>query len=213
MPEVTNPSPETTQRRRKVQAIFAGGIVLGIGAVVTLAAWNDSEFAQGVFGAGAFDLEGSTTGGEDDFEQHSTEEGAAELTFEADNLIPGETVYAPFWVRLDGSTTVDGTIEAEDGIGVVDPEGDNVENLSYTVYADPDACDDDGATTGDEVASGDDLSEGVGSSSTIDLSAGSGGDPGTAVQLCFVVEADGEDLEQGGTTRATWEVLASSLEG
>lgn len=211
-PEAT-PVEQKTTRRRKAQAIMAGGLVLGVGAIVTLAAWNDSEFAEGVFGAGAFDLEGSTTGGEDDFAQHSAEEGAAELTFEADNLIPGETVYAPFWVRLDEGTTVDGTIEAEDGIGVVDSDGENVDHLSYTVYADPESCDDDGATTGDEVASGTDLSEGVGSSTTIDLSAGSDDDPGTAVQLCFVVEADGDDLEQGGTTETTWEVLATSLEG
>lgn len=31
---------------RKVRAILAGGLVLGVGAAVVLAAWNDSEFAQ-----------------------------------------------------------------------------------------------------------------------------------------------------------------------
>ena len=211
MPEVTTAPPETTQRRRKVQAILAGGIVLGIGAIVTLAAWNDSEFADGIFGAAAFDLEGSTDG--ENFEQHSTADGAAELAFAANNLIPGETVYAPFWVRLDNDTSVDGTIEENDGIGVVASDGANTEHLSYTVYADPETCDDDGATTGTEVASGADLSEGVGSSATIDLSAGSGNEPGAAVQLCFVVEADADDLEQGEPAEATWEVLATSLEG
>lgn len=207
MPEVTTPSPETTQRRRKVQAIFAGGIVLGIGAVVTLAAWNDSEFAQGVFGAGAFDLEGSTDG--DDFEQHPTVEGAAELTFEADNLIPGQTVYAPFWVQLDDETTVNGLIDEDGGISVTESQGTNTEHLSYIVYADPVACDDDDATTGTVVASGIDLSEGAGSSTRIDLSAGDDEDP---VQLCFVVEADTDDLVQGGSARATWQVTATPLE-
>lgn len=206
------PVEEKTNRRRKIQAVMAGGVVLGIGAVVTLAAWNDSEFAIGEFGAGSFNLESSTDGST--FDDHASEGGAAQLDFQADNIIPGETVYAPFSVRLDAATTVDGAIEEADGIEIVTAEGTNIEYLSYTVYAEPDSCDESGATSGTEVATGADLSEGVvGSTSTIELSAGTNGEPGEAVHLCFVVNADTEDLEQGGTTEATWEVLATSLEG
>lgn len=33
--------------RNKILAVLAGGIVLGVGATVTLASWNDSEYAFG----------------------------------------------------------------------------------------------------------------------------------------------------------------------
>ena len=52
-----------TRRRdsRRVKAVLAGGMVLGIGAAITLAAWNDSEFATGTFSAGHFGIEGART--------------------------------------------------------------------------------------------------------------------------------------------------------
>src|SRR5690606_31735774 len=50
------------RRSRMIRALLAGGLVLGVGTAVTLAAWNDSEFASGTFRAGTFDLEGSTDG-------------------------------------------------------------------------------------------------------------------------------------------------------
>ncbi len=59
--------------------------MLGIGAAVTLAAWNDSEFASGQFGAGTFDLQGSTTNGTDGFSDHATA-GAAAVVFDLATL-------------------------------------------------------------------------------------------------------------------------------
>lgn len=203
----TTSGPSTA--RRRVQAVLAGGLVLGVGAAVTLASWNDSEFAGGVFGSAAFNLEGSTDG--ETYTDHDTAEAAAEMTFSADNMTPGETVYAPFWVRLDADTTVDGTVEAADGIGVTDSTGTNTANLSYEVTADPDSCDAAGAATGTAVASGADLSTGVGSTSTIDLTAGDGA-AGTPVQLCFAITADDEEFAQADTTEVTWEVLATSVD-
>ena len=49
-------------RSRKVRAILAGGLVLGLGAAVTLAAWNDSEFAKGTFTSGSLNIQGSVDG-------------------------------------------------------------------------------------------------------------------------------------------------------
>lgn len=207
----TAPVEQKTTRRRKVQAVLAGGTVLGIGALVTLASWNDSEFAEGIFGAGEFNLQGSTTGATEGFLDHDGEDdnpAAASLNFEANNMVPEQTVYAPFWVRLDDDTTVSGTIEAEGGISIPEDqaEGSNIENLSYTVFADPETCSvDEGATGGDQVAQADTLDEGSGSTSSINLDA-----DGTAVQLCFVVEADDESFVQGDTTEVTWEILATS---
>ena len=70
---------EKTEHTRKragiVRAILAGGLVLGVGAAVTLAAWNDSEFATGTFGAGSFNLEGQETIAAG-FSDHETAPGA-----------------------------------------------------------------------------------------------------------------------------------------
>ncbi|SFH86076.1 hypothetical protein E3O11_09355 [Cryobacterium levicorallinum] len=48
------------KRNRRIRAVLAGGLVLGLGAAVTLAAWNDSEFARGSFAASGFNLVGSS---------------------------------------------------------------------------------------------------------------------------------------------------------
>ncbi len=201
---------QKSTRRRRTQAVLAGGIVLGIGAAVTLATWSDSEFAEGIFGSGSFNLEGSTDGGS--YSDHPTEDAAATLSFSADSMIPGETVYASLSVRLDEDTTVGGTIESDDGIAVVESEGDNLDHLSYTVYADPQSCSAGEASTGDAVASGSDLSEGVGSDTTISLSTGSGDSAGEPVMLCFAVTADPDDLQQSGSTNVIWQVTATSSE-
>lgn len=208
MTDASAASGKTTARRR-VQAVLAGGLVLGVGAAVTLASWNDSEFADGIFGSAAFNLEGSTDG--ETYTDHASADAAATLDFSADNMTPGQTVHTPFWVRLDPDTTVDGTIEAADGIGITTSEGTNTANLSYEVTADPDSCDAAGAATGATVASGADLSTGVGSTSTIDLAAGDGS-AGAPVQLCFAVTAAEEEFAQGDTTEVTWEVLATSVD-
>ena len=51
-----------SDRRRMLLAVIAGGVVLGVGTAVTLAVWNDSEFASGTFSSGQFDLQGSIDG-------------------------------------------------------------------------------------------------------------------------------------------------------
>lgn len=205
----TRTPEQRTARRRKVQAVLAGGLVLGLGAVVTMANWNDSEFAEGLFGSASFNLEGSTDG--ETYSDHDTAAAAAQLTFAADNMTPGQTVYAPFWVRLDADTTIDGTVEAADGIGVVASSGENAAHLSYEVLADPDSCNAAGADTGTSVAAGADLSEGIGSTSSFTLSSGDG-TAGTPVLLCFEVQASQEDFVQDDTTEVTWEVRATSVD-
>lgn len=88
---------------RKVRAIAAGGAVLGLGAVVTLAAWSDSEFAEGIFGTGTFGIEASTADGE--YGEHATESEALQLAFPLDegetnvDLAPGETVSATWNIK------------------------------------------------------------------------------------------------------------------
>lgn len=107
--ERTQETPQRGLGRRKVGAILAGGLVLGVGAAVTLAAWNDSEFASSTFTAGSFTFTGSTDG--TTFAENPAAPGAS-LDFELSptNLAPGDSVYAPYSLRVTGN---DATVTPE----------------------------------------------------------------------------------------------------
>lgn len=104
------PERQRGLKSTKVRAILAGGLVLGVGAAITLAAWNDSEFATGIFAGGAFSIEGSVNG--TTFTEHPTALAPAALAFEleADNLAPSEPVYAGFAVQLTAASTYAATV-------------------------------------------------------------------------------------------------------
>lgn len=112
MPAVSDTSPAAGQRSRKapkVRAVLAGGLVRGIGAAITLAAWNDSEFVEETFTAGAFNLKGSTDG--TTFTENPVAAPAL-LGFTATtaNISPGDVASAPFAVRLDAASTYGATV-------------------------------------------------------------------------------------------------------
>lgn len=211
MSEYSAPNEKKTTRRRKVQAVMAGGLVLGVGAVVTLAAWNDSEFAEGIFGAGTFDLVGSTDGVT--FDNHPDSAGAAELTLdteEASNLTPGDSVYLPFAVQLSEGTSHAGIIEAGEGLEVAaNGDGANNEFMSFNVYSveSVDACSAEGIPA-DPVAAGEDLTAVTTPlSNPIQLQA----EAGNIQAFCFEVTAgDAPGFGQGETASVTWEILATS---
>jgi predicted ribosomally synthesized peptide with SipW-like signal peptide len=102
-------------RSKKVRAILAGGLVLGVGAAIVLAAWNDSEFATGTFAAGDFGVQGSLDGTV--FSEHdgTTGNDPAALAFavDADKLAPEQPVYAAFAVRLKPSSTNAASVSIE----------------------------------------------------------------------------------------------------
>lgn len=86
------------QKSRKIRALAAGGAVLGVGAAVTLAAWSDSEFAQGIFNTDDFGIH-ATTGGAT-FSDNPEAEQALELTFPgAEALAPGDTVAVGYQIK------------------------------------------------------------------------------------------------------------------
>ncbi|WP_029145801.1 SipW-dependent-type signal peptide-containing protein [Microbacterium luticocti] len=199
----------TRTTRRKILAVLAGGLVLGVGTAVTLAAWNDSEFAKGVFTAGSFNLQGATDGAGGTYTDHASSNGAAALSFQlpatAAAMSPGDVVTAPFWVRLDATTTNGATLEAA---GVQPGTGSDAAHLSYEVRAlgPTDTCDADAA--GPVVASGATL-DAIEGGTPVTLTAGTGGAAGTPVQLCFIVTADAA-LTQGTTSTETWQFTATS---
>lgn len=112
MERLVEQKSEHTTTRRKVYAVLAGGLVLGVGTALTLAAWNDSEFATSDFAAGEFVFQGSTNG--TTWAEHPTSGGAASLTFSTgfDNLSPDDVVYAPYALQLTSASTTSAGLTA-----------------------------------------------------------------------------------------------------
>ena len=99
---VGSESSDPTARRRRRRALLAGGFVVGLGAVATMAAYSDNEFASGKFSAGKFGIQGSE-GTSYNWADHATSDAAAPLSFSTGiaTLQPGSSVYSPFSLRVD----------------------------------------------------------------------------------------------------------------
>lgn len=183
--------------------------MLGVGGAVTLAAWNDSEYATGTFTAGTFNMQGSIDGTA--FADHATTGTAVTLPFTVapTNLSPNTTVYSPFAVRLAVGTTTGASVavQAVTNTGVVT-------NLTYTLV-----------TTGSITCSAATITAAAGpailvpagtaltsvaTQSTFTLAQGANATtPGATQFLCFAVTA-GAGLAQGQSGTATWQFLATS---
>lgn len=199
-PAATPDRSDRSDRRRKLLAIIAGGVVLGIGTAVTLAVWNDSEFATGEFSSGQFDLQGSLNG--TDFDSSDASPGK-ELTFQldADALSPDAVVYAPFAVQLSSESDYAASVTLEQQLG-----GTIGTNLSYSVYdigTFGATCSAETPPTGTALVA-DRAASATGTVDAFDLTAAA-----TPVNLCFVVTA-GNDLPQGATGTITWEFSGTS---
>jgi predicted ribosomally synthesized peptide with SipW-like signal peptide len=198
----------TTKRRwrgRRLRAILAGGLVLGVGAAVTLAAWTDNEYATGTFTAGQFNLQGSTDG--TTYADHNSAAGAATLSFSTpfSNLAPSQTVYAGFWVRLAAGTTTAANLQLVGftGTGAAGPQ------LTYSIYviAAGATCNS-GTATGTAIATGL-LNSTTATSTVVPLTAPVSPAAGAAQQLCFAVTSSA-GLVQNTTATGTWQFTATS---
>lgn len=175
--------------RRKRKAILAGGVVLGLGAAVTLAAWSDDVFADGVFGTGGvFLLEGS----EDaytatNFGAAQTEGEAIRLTFttapDAAAITPGDTLYAPFSIRLSEDSTLDGELETVTAAAT----GPMADALHYTITSGATSCETDGAGNGSDWVTGQPVNGGEVTPASLNLVANDAGTAGDLVPLCVAV--------------------------
>lgn len=97
--------------RRKAAAVLAGGLVLGVGAVNTLAAWTDNEQAQATFATGVFALESRVAAGS--FADHTA--SPAQLQFNAASVSPGSLHYAFIDVKTTGTSTLAGMASFKPG--------------------------------------------------------------------------------------------------
>jgi predicted ribosomally synthesized peptide with SipW-like signal peptide len=121
---LTEPSENTSaSKRQKTMAVLAAGLVLGLGATMTLAVWNDSEWVTGGadtngdgiadtpgIGTSTFEVNQNTTSPYDAdgwIDAEVAPGGALDFSIDALSIAPGGVVYAP--VSL---TTTDASVAA-----------------------------------------------------------------------------------------------------
>lgn len=196
------PGRSTQDRRRMVAALLAGGVVLGIGAAVTLAVWNSSEFATGTFSSGQFGLEGSTDGTA--FSNSPAAPGKSlTFTLDADALSPDDVVYAPFAVQLSADSDY-----AADVVLLNTIAGTVGENLTYSLYEVATfgaTCSAAAPPTGTALVT-DRAANASGSVPAFELTAVT-----EPVNLCFVVTA-ASTLPQGASGTVTWDFAGTSTD-
>lgn len=199
-------------RRRKIQAVLAGGAVLGLGAAVTLAQWSDEIFAGADFETGTFALEASTEGpgpGSDWASGGSEDDPTVEFAFAPDSVVPGGTDYQDLYIRLTSGSDLAGALDGVD-LTLADDDG-NAANIEYELFllTGEDTCS--GTPSDTSLATGTLASENsAGLDIDLDASGSAGGGNNEAVNLCFAFDYDEDDLEQGSSTSAVWEFSATS---
>lgn len=90
--DLVRPRAARSVRPARVLGVLAGGLVLGVGSVWTLAAWQDTEAASATFTAGVFETQSQGAGGD---WAHHPPGSAASLGADLTGLAPGGTYDAP----------------------------------------------------------------------------------------------------------------------
>lgn len=194
-------------RSGKIRALLASGLVLGVGAAFTLAAWTDNEWVYGGAGPGN-DTPGTKV---NQMQQNTavgfpvsawTDEpdkngGRLDFTIEASNLLPGKTVYAPFQLRAKaGSGEL--KVKLTEAMQATNPDpaevGDanSVELYSALRYRawiglDAEDCTENADKTAGTVLIGANSELHATSGVSFTLLAGASGAAGKPVDLCFAM--------------------------
>ncbi|WP_271799294.1 SipW-dependent-type signal peptide-containing protein [Dietzia maris] len=215
-----NPEAQRKQdRARKRKAILAGGVVLGLGAAVTLAAWSDDIFADGTFStSGKFVIEGATgplaTPGtfsrSVNAQDVSDPANALELNFPVGDIFPGDTNYAPFTIKTSTDTTLAGALTTI--ASSVNSSGGLRNALDYSIASvSGNTCDATAFETPGNVLVENAALPTTTSSLTVPLAAAGA----TPVKLCIAVTFPegnkGDVISNGGTvasTLVTWKFTA-----
>ncbi|CAD5992212.1 conserved exported protein of unknown function [Agreia sp. COWG] len=194
--------------------MLAGGLVLGVGGSLTMAAWADSEAGQATFTASRFATESSINSGTAWVDSSAT----APLTFAfpAGGLSPSTVKYAPFWVRTK-ALSLDGTLALQ---AATTNNATFANSLKYRAVRYTGAtCDASAFTAGATYLAG---TSGTPATNGIVVTAAPTTTPAStitvaanqtqATQFCFEVSmnADASTDLQGQSITVTWEVRATS---
>ncbi|WP_081615222.1 SipW-dependent-type signal peptide-containing protein [Dietzia sp. UCD-THP] len=122
-------------RARKRKALLAGGVVLGVGAAATLAAWSDDVWVSASFNTSSITIEGSVDqlAVPINWREYATVDSAAPLNFTVTptSMKPGSTVWAPLSFRLAAGSTGSAAISIPDGGAPQGPATPTVANDAF----------------------------------------------------------------------------------
>ncbi len=214
------------------RALLAGGLVLGLGAAATLAAWTDNEWVFGgsgegngteprTPGTGVYRMQQNTWTGiaaaANWTDEPNANGGALTFTLEPEKMVPGKTVYSSMQLRtVAGSEALD--VSLAEGIQSALNQGpDNstalYNALRYGVYKGVDkATCEAGTVAGASVVVPENSVLTATSATTFHLAAGADADtPGAPENLCFALtlpSTASADL-QGLNTVPVWRFTSS----
>lgn len=117
VPRISQPAAAKQNRRKKARAIMASGLVLGVGAAVTLAAWSDTVWGVSQFGTEGsdFNIQASFDGGTE-WGDFLTEEKSGTMQFgpASKALVPAQPVFQLVGLREEkGNMGADITVAQE----------------------------------------------------------------------------------------------------
>lgn len=203
-------------RRRislRLRAVLAGGLVLGVGATVTLASWNDSEYATGSFTTSVFNTESNVQSG--GYADNSTAPGPT-VTFAGAGFSPGVSEYFNDLIRTKVNSTAGTAMLEAATLGGTDAATLGAA-LVYRVVRTTGTCNA-AAFTGSPVfvvgagATFRALTVGQETGVTNTLTAATGSAPGDPTGFCFEVTlpAGTANSLQGKAATATWQFVTTS---
>jgi predicted ribosomally synthesized peptide with SipW-like signal peptide len=210
---------DASRRRRRLpflrlRALLSGGLVLGLGAVMTLASWNDSEYATTTLSTSVFNTESSLNGGST-YADNAAPPGPS-VTFSGAVFAPGDVQYWNILTRTKAKS-IPGTLTVPaPALG-----GANTATLSqyfvYRVVNTTAACNAAAFTTSPVWVVGNPttkrpLTAGQEAGVTISLPAATATLPSAVTGLCFEMTLlDTAPITvQGQVSTATWHFVATS---
>ena len=221
-------SVSKSKRPGKVRALLASGLVLGVGAAFTLAAWTDNEWVFGGAGPGqtpgtkTYAMQQNTAAGfpeADWVDEPNANGGRLDFSIDAASLLPGDTVYAAFQLRAKaGSEELTATLA--EAIQATNPAvGDSNSTalyaaLRYRAWTGLDAanCTEDGDKTAGTVLVAENSA--LNTTSNVPLELAAGATPAAAgkpVDLCFAMTlpSDAPATLQGKNVVPLWRFTSS----
>lgn len=204
----------------KIRAILAGGLALGVGATVTLAAWNDSEYATTTVTASTFNIVGNmsgTTGGTA-FTEHDTTATAGAVTYTPTvaGVSPGTVSFGTVQIQTTSATNVGGSVVVQQS-GIA-PSTPLAGVLTYAIRVAPNVAGCNQALfTNASPPAGSVVVPNATAFSTGIVSAGQtaqslSAGAGNTVTYCVRIElpSGASSTLQGGTATSVWQFLATS---
>lgn len=194
-------------RSRRLRALLAAGLVLGIGSSMTVAAWTDEDHARGTITSGTFVLEGN---GGQGFEVSSAENPRT-LTFapSATAMLPSQETYALYRVRTSQSS-VAGSLQFQGAAANSGPLGEHL-RYGVRIIADGATCNATSFSNSTNIVVATTSTLATGSSTTQTVSAAGASVANYCIRLTLPSTAPNSAQGQQATPR--WVVQGTSVSG